>query len=294
MKNTTHLEDFLSYMKLVKNLSGNTISAYRIDINEFFSGIGKGENDITTRDITRYVCELSKNGIAPASVCRKVSAIRAYYKWAKKEGIVTIDNPTDDVDLPQIPHKEPKALTDEQVNDMLNAIEGNEFNAPRDRLIISLMVVCGMRKSELLNITLSDVDTKEMSIRIRHGKGDKERYCYYNDAVQELLVDYLDNIRGRSKYAKDSEYLFISQCSGRLSRSQLSNIVDNLLTKIGAKEKGVSVHILRKTCATGYYEMGVDIYTIKNILDHASVTTTQRYVKPSLVKQRAAVNSRKI
>ena len=195
-----------------------------------------------------------------------MSAIRAYYKWAKKEGIVTIDNPTDDVDLPQIPHKEPKALTDEQVAEMLQVIEGNEFNTKRDRLIISLMVVCGMRKSELLNITLSDVDTKEMSIRIRHGKGDKERYCYYNDAVQELLVDYLDNIRGRSKYAKDSEFLFISQCSGRLSRSQLSNIVDKLLTIIGAKEKGVSVHILRKTCATGYYEMGVDIYTIKNIL----------------------------
>ena len=222
-----------------------------------------------------------------------MSAIRAFYKWAKKEGIVTIDNPTDDVYLPQIPHKEPKALTDEQVNDMLNVIEGNEFNAPRDRLIISLMIVCGMRKSELLNITLSDVDTKEMSIRIRDEKGDKEPYCYYNGAVEEFVVDYRDNIRGRSKYSKDSEFLFISQCSGRLSRSQLSNIVDNLLAKIGAKEKGVSVHILRKTCATGYYEMGVDIYTIKNILDHASVTTTQRYVKPSLVKQRAAVNSRK-
>jgi len=292
--NITHLEDFLSYMKLVKNLSGNTISAYRIDINEFFSGIGKGENDVTTRDITRHVCELSKNGIAPASVCRKVSAIRAFYKWAKKEGIVTIDNPTDDVDLPQIPHKEPKALTDEQVNDMLNAIEGNEFNAPRDRLIISLMIVCGMRKSELLNITLSDVDTRECSIRIRHGKGDKERYCIYNDAVREQLVEYINEVRGHSKYAANSDYLFVSQRSGQLSSSQLTNIVDSLLAKIDAKEKGVSVHVLRKTCATGYYKQGVDIYTIKDILGHGNVTTTQRYVKPSLEKQRAAVNARKI
>ena len=151
--NITHLEDFLSYMKLVKNLSGNTISAYRIDINEFFSGIGKGENDITTRDITRHVCELSKNGIAPASVCRKVSAIRAYYKWAKKEGIVTIDNPTDDVDLPQIPQRV-KALTDEQVR-YAEAIE--ETNLTHTALLYRLC--CGMRKSEL-NITLSDADRK--------------------------------------------------------------------------------------------------------------------------------------
>lgn len=292
--NITHLEDFLSYMKLVKNLSGNTISAYRIDINEFFSGIGKGENDVTTRDITRHVYELSKNGIAPASVCRKVSAIRAFYKWAKKEGIVTIDNPTDDVDLPQIPHKEPKALNDYQVTGMFKAIDGNEFIMSRNRLIITLFVICGVRKSELYNIMLSDIDFHDMAIRIRHGKGNKERYCYFNEDAANLLVDYIKNARVLSKYAAVSKYLFISQCSGKLSSSQLSNIVDDLLTKIGAKEKGVSAHILRKTCATGYYERGVDIYTIQDIMGHESVITTQRYTQHSLAKRRAAVNSRKI
>lgn len=286
-----HIEDFLSYIKLVKNLSGNTISAYRIDIDEFFKVFDTEE--ITSRDVTKHIFELSKSGIAPASVCRKISAIRAFYKWAVKEGIAE-KNPADGVDLPQIPHREPKALDNSQITAMLKAVNGNSFNAPRDRLIISLMVVCGMRKSELINILLADVNQKEFSIRIRHGKGDKERYCYYNETVSALLKKYLCDIRVLSHYAKDSEYLFISQCSGKLSQSQLSNIVDDLLTKIGAKEKGVSVHVLRKTCATGYYEQGVDIYTIRNILDHASVTTTQRYVKPSLAKQRAAVNGRKI
>lgn len=286
-----HIEDFLSYMKLVKNLSGNTISAYRIDINEFFETFGTGE--ITSRDVTKHIYELSKGGLAPASVCRKIAAIRAFYKWAVKEGI-TEKNPADGVDLPQIPHREPKALNDAQVKAMLKAVDGNSFNAPRDRLIISLMVVCGMRKSELINILLSDVNQKEYSIRIRHGKGDKERYCYYNEQVSELLEDYLANTRQLSKYAKDSEFLFISQCSGKLSASQLTHIIDSLLEKIGAKEKGVSVHILRKTCATGYYENGVDIRTIQNILDHSNITTTERYVKPSIAKQRAAVNSRNI
>lgn len=286
MNDKQYIEDFLTHLKLNRNLANNTISAYRTDIKEF------AENNsllvATRKDVEQYIAKLSKDN-APASICRKIASIKSFYRYMVNQKL-SRENPAENVDLPKIPKRVPTVLNTDQINDMLTSITGNPFVKVRDKLIINLMVVCGMRKSELLNIKLADVDLNDMSLKIRHGKGDKERYCYYNEGIKDMLKNYINKARGISSYARTSQYLFVSQCSEQMSSTQLTHIVDTLLENIGAKEKGVSVHTLRRTCATNYYEKGVDIYTIKNILGHESVTTTERYIKASIAKQRDAAN----
>ena len=286
MNELNHIEDFLTHLKLNRNLSSNTISAYRTDLKEFAEY--KQLMTATRKDVENYVALLSKDN-APASICRKIAALKSFYRWAVNQKLSS-ENIAENIDLPKIPKRVPTVLNTKQVKEMLKSITGNPFVAVRDKLIVNLMVVCGMRKSELLDIKLADVDLNDMSLKIRHGKGDKERYCYYNEGIKEMLKNYINKARGISTYAKTSQYLFVSQCNEKISSTQLTYIVDTLLENIGAKEKGVSVHTLRRTCATNYYENGVDIYTIKNILGHENITTTERYVKASIAKQRDAAN----
>lgn len=286
MNELNHIEDFLTHLKLNRNLSNNTISAYGTDLKEFAEY--KQLMAATRKDVENYVALLSRNN-APASVCRKIASLKSFYRYMVNQNLSS-ENPADNIDLPKIPKKIPVVLNREQVKEMFNSISGNPFVKVRDKLIINLLVVCGMRKSELLNIKLADIDLNDLSLKIRHGKGDKERYCYYNEGIRDMLKNYINKVRGISTYARTSPYLFVSQCSEQMSSTQLSYIIDTLLENIGAKEKGVSVHTLRRTCATNYYEKGVDIYTIKNILGHENITTTERYVKASIAKQRDAVN----
>ena len=273
------LENFLAYCNGVKNLSRNTIKAYEADIGKYFEHLnGKDFSEATYSDFENFI--ISFKGCSANTVRRISSAVKSFYKWAIKNGICT-NNPAEDIELPKLPKKVPEILSSQQIRQMIESCKSKgEFASIRDALIIELLFVTMIRREELLTIKLADVDTTECFILI-HGKGNKERYCYFGTDTARRINHYIDKTRKLSPYALKSPYLFVSQCSGKLSATQLYNIVSGAMQSINAKKEGMAAHTLRRSGATNYYNKGADIYTISNALGHANIATTQRYVRPN-------------
>lgn len=293
--NMTLIDEFAKYMRNVKNRSELTISAYCSDLAQFCAVLSDKEtfNEITRHDIeTRYIEKLVDMGVSPASRARKLSSLKAFYKWAKANGYV-VENPVENVESPKIPHKEPKVMSrDEVAETMLVARNDNskEENLFRDMAIIHLMFTTGVRRAEVTEIRLRDVDLKNSCILI-HGKGNKERMVYFNDGTRRILSEYILAHRKLLKHAKTSDYLFVSNKSDKLNVSTINRIINANLEKAGIKDKGYTAHSTRKAFATEVYNNTHDVYVVQKLLGHSNPNVTTRYIGVSnSIKKQAAMS----
>lgn len=284
------INEFATYLKNVRNLSDATISAYSSDLREFFSVMGFSDSikEITLHDVeTVYIANLVASGNCAASRSRKLSSVRAFYKWAVKNGIV-VENPVENVEMPKIEKKSVKAMSFDEVEQVLDeAKKDSRENAFRDLAVVSLMFSTGIRRAELTEIKLNDLNLEEC-VLVVHGKGNKDRLAYFNDTTRAVLYEYINVHRKYFSKSSESEYLFVSDKGNKLCLSTVNRIVNRYLESAGIKNKGFTVHSTRKAFATAVYENTGDILAVQQLLGHGSPSTTQRYVGVAEYRKRQA------
>ena len=298
------LRDFLTYHETIKGQSQLTISEYYLDLRMFLRFIRLMRNDmpvntpledipikdisidfirnITTSDIFDFLSYLANDrnpepespapdlGISASSRARKLSAIKSFYKYLTVRTKQLEENPVADLEYPKLRKSLPKYLTLEQSSALLQAVNGQ--NQARDYAILMLFLNCGIRRSELVGLNLTDV--YEDRIRVV-GKGNKERFVYFGNACRKAIDAYL--IERYKQVLTDNRALFGSRDSNRISVTAVHRLVKKALLQAGLDSTQFSAHKLRHTAATMMLSGGVDVKTVQEVLGHENLNTTQIY-----------------
>jgi integrase/recombinase XerD len=286
------VEEFLSWLAVERGRSDNTLSAYRRDLVayvEFVHGRGTALAEVGEPVVEDYVAFLRASGRAPASVARALVAVRSLHRFLVDEGYAGVD-PAGDVGVPRVPQGLPKALSEEDVERLLTAVVGDDAIARRDRAILEVLYGTGLRISELVGLSISDLSLDEGLVRA-FGKGSKERVVPLGRLAHHALTAWLSpDGRGAltpERWARrgDAEAVFLNARGGRLSRQGAWGIVRRYGDRAGLSGR-LTPHVLRHSCATHMLDRGADIRAVQELLGHASISTTQVYTKVSTERLR--------
>lgn len=298
------LRDFLTYHETIKGQSQKTISEYYLDLRMFLRFVKLMRNDmpihtrlddipikdvdlefvrsISTSEIFDFLSYLANDrtpnpdsaapdhGIAAAARARKLSAIKSFYKYLTVRTKQMQENPVADLEYPKLRKSLPKYLTMEQSASLLRSVSGP--NEKRDYAILMLFLNCGIRRSELVGLNLTDV--YEDRIRVV-GKGNKERFVYFGSACRKAIDAYLPE--RNKKVLSDNRALFGSRDNNRISVTAVHRLVKKALLQAGLDSTQFSAHKLRHTAATMMLSGGVDVKTVQEVLGHENLNTTQIY-----------------
>ena len=298
------VRDFLVYHETIKGQSQRTISEYYLDLRMFFRFMKLMRNDmpihtrlddipikdidldfirqISTSDIYDFLSYLANDrtpdpdaavpeyGISPTARARKLSALKSFYKYLTVRTKQLTDNPVADLEYPKLRKSLPKYLTLDQSSALLQAVSGQ--NQARDYAILMLFLNCGIRRSELVGLNLTDV--YEDRIRVV-GKGNKERIVYFGTACRKAIDTYL--IERNKKVLSDNRALFGSRDGNRISVTAVHRLVKKAFLQAGLDATQFSAHKLRHTAATMMLSGGVDVKTVQEVLGHENLNTTQIY-----------------
>ena len=310
------IQEFAAYKSSIQGCSQKTVQEYLLDLRTFFRYLLAREMDIDMEsdafqeidissvgldrlakirpedlyDFLYYTNQTRKNQWSARS--RKLSAIRALYRYLVNKRQYLEYNPTSDIDSPKPQKTLPKVLTFDESIALLKAVEQDQESKyrVRDYAILTLFLNCGMRVSELVGINLADIDSQLLSLRVK-GKGNKERIVYLNEACRAALAEYLLE-RQSSVYADVADRaVFLSRLNQRMSVKTVQAMVYKYLKIAGLESKHYSVHKLRHTAATLMYQSGnVDVRVLKEILGHEQLNTTQIYTHVSNSDMETAMN----
>ncbi len=262
-----------------RNVSPHTIKAYSGDLANFSLYIGSRKwREIDHVTIRGFLSHLYEKGLGKTSVARALAAVRSLYRWLAQEGVVD-QNPAALVSTPKLPKKLPRVPTMEEMNSVLDSQMPEIASFPeRDRLMLELLYGCGIRNSELVGINLDDVRLSSEAVLIR-GKGKKERYVPFGDAVKSALAAYL-SVRQMtlSESRKNTPALLINQRGGRLTTRSVGRIIKKIAVAKGLSPD-VHPHTLRHAFGTHMLEEGADLRAIQEMLGHERLSTTQRYTQ---------------
>lgn len=280
------VEDFLIWTAAERGRSANTVAAYRRDLHAYWayvSGLGLGLAEVDEPTVVAYVGALRDLDRAPASVARALVAVRALHRFLAVEGHLPTD-PAAEVEAPKVPSGVPKALSEEEVEALLGAVVGEEAVALRDRAILEVLYGTGVRISELVGLSLSDLDVERALLRV-FGKGAKERVVPVGRLAGEALEAWLSAGRPAlvpERWARrgDAEATFLNQRGGRLTRQGAWLVVRGHGDRVGLGDR-LTPHVLRHSCATHMLDHGADIRAVQELLGHASISTTQVYTRVS-------------
>jgi integrase/recombinase XerD len=285
MTSLTDRERFLTWMRVEQGRSDRTIEAYGRDIAQYESylvGAKLTSRAVKPAQIEKYVGHLRANERAPKSIARQFAAIRMFHRFMLDEDLRS-DNPTSFIDGVKVPSGIPKALSEQEVELLLNAVTGVDSLAVRDRALLEFLYATGARVSEACGLSMSDVDMESNVARV-FGKGSKERIVPFGRHAKEALENWL-GAGGRpmlcpQQWAKrdHADAMFLGVRGTRLSRQAAWGIVRKYALLAGIKSE-LSPHVLRHSCATHMLVHGADLRIVQELLGHASVSTTQVYTK---------------
>ena len=305
------LSDYLTYLDVIRGKAKRTVNEYYNDICLFLRWLhcknlkrpeaDCGETDISEitvsemeavtvsvlYDYIKYLRDFRGN--TPRSVSRRLSAVRSLFKYlTKTKGMLRVD-PCQNLELPAVKKALPRFLTLEESQRMLQSAEEIPSNDTlRDYCIVTLFLNCGFRLAELVGMNVGDVDFYDRKIRVL-GKGSKERIVYLNDACLSALHDYISS---RENPPEEPRALFLSRNHRRISRRRVQQIIEKMLVASGLGGRGLSTHKLRHTAATLMYQHGhVDTLTLRDILGHQSIATTEIYTHLSSEQRQNAIDS---
>ena len=281
------VEEFLTWLRVEKGRSPATLAAYRRDLAgwvRWLSARGVALTEATEVDVNDHVVALRGLGRSAATIKRVVVAVRSLYRFLALEGVTSSD-PAADVEVPRVPAGLPKALTEDEVNRLLDAVVGDDPVACRDRAVLEVLYGTGLRIGELVGLSLADVDLEDAQLRA-FGKGAKERLVPLGRPAVRALLAWLDpDHRGalapdRWVRRSDAEAVFLNVRGGRLTRQGAWGIVRRYGDRVGLADR-LTPHVLRHSCATHMLDHGADIRYVQELLGHASVSTTQIYTRVS-------------
>ncbi|UAM99850.1 site-specific tyrosine recombinase XerD [Polaribacter litorisediminis] len=274
------IRDYQLYLKIERGLSQNTLDSYTRDLEKLTLFLD--ENDINCSAISidevtiqQFIYEVAKK-VNPRSQARIISGLRSFFDYLVFEDYRET-NPTDLIETPKIGRKLPDTLSEDEINELISAIDLSHPQGERNRTIIETMYSCGLRVSELITLKISDLFFDEGFIKVT-GKGNKERYVPIHYTAQKYISMYIHEIRTHLKPIKNFEdTLFLNRRGKGLTRQMIFTILKDLSVKINLKKK-ISPHTLRHSFATHLLKNGADLRAIQQMLGHESITTTEVYV----------------
>jgi|WetSurMetagenome_2_1015567.scaffolds.fasta_scaffold03069_3 integrase/recombinase XerC len=283
-----HKESFLQYLQTEKRYSSHTIRSYSNDLDQFYMFLS--ENDIppdpsvlTSHQVRAWIVSMMDKGMSAVTVHRKISCLRVFFRYLRKEGIVK-NNPLEKVVLPKRKKTIPVFVDENSLETLLDRNEfGNDFSGIRNKTIIEMLYLTGMRRAELIGLRLPDVDLIEASVKVT-GKRNKQRIIPLTKEFTKSLEAYL---KARSDYDGEiaCDWFFLTDNGNKLYDKFVYNLVRRYLSMVTTVEKK-SPHILRHTFATHMLNRGADLNAIKEFLGHANLSATQVYTHNTFEKLR--------
>jgi len=275
-----HVEKFIAYLVTERNLTPNTTSAYRTDLNQFLefmatrkvSDMSRAEN----ADVLAFMLFLKEKQYSNATVARRTAAVKSFYAFLVSIRAVSID-PTTAVESPKVEREAPKSLTPNQVDELMELPQ--RVRSPertRDRAMFEVLYCSGVRVSELVGLNIGDIDMTKKIIRCV-GKGKKLRILPISESALTALEEYLDNAYSQLVMEKQSpeRTLFVNHRGGRLTRQGFWLILKQYADELGVAD--LTPHMLRHSFAAHMITSGVDLRRVQALLGHASLSTTQIY-----------------
>ena len=291
------VEEYLTWLRLERGRARSTVEAYRRDLRAWAAHLrelGRDVTDVTEDDLVAWVGRLRDDGSAPSTRKRRIVAARNLHRFLAEEGQVD-DDVGAAVAPPPVSRGLPKALTEAEVDALLSRVVGDDPVARRDRAILETLYGTGVRISELVSMSLRDLDLHDGFVRVV-GKGDKERVVPVLGAAADALGSWL-TVEGRGamvparwRRRDDEEAVFLNQRGGRLGRQGTWLVVKSHAAEAGLGDR-LTPHVLRHSCATHLLDHGADIRAVQELLGHASIATTQVYTKVSTDRLVAAWRS---
>jgi integrase/recombinase XerC len=279
------VNSFLSYLTLQKRFSPLTSSSYASDLRQFFSFLDQEVaeytlNSISFLHIRSFVASLMSEGMAPASVNRKISALKSFFRYLSRNGQISV-NPAQKINGPKAPRRLPAFVDESQLNTVFSDDSPPQgFEAVRDRLVIDMLYQTGLRRAELLNLKESDVDLYNLQLRV-FGKRNKERLVPFDLSLKRNLEAYL-HVK-KEEGLTGGGLLLVTLKNKPLSASRMSQSVKTALGPVTTIQKK-SPHVLRHSFATHLLNNGADIYAVKELLGHANLSATQIYTHNTIDK----------
>jgi integrase/recombinase XerD len=272
------IDEFIDYLAVEKRLSPNTLEAYRRDLDKFIARQRCRTNETLIRlgreDIMRYISLLKKEGMANSTITRHLVTLRQFYHYLIAERGLEED-PTANIDSPSIWKKLPQVLNYQEIEALLKQPDPNTPLGIRDRAMLELLYATGIRVSELISLTLNDINL-EGGYLISYGKGSKERIVPIGEIAIQRLRDYLYRIRAQYFRGEKSPILFLNRSGTALSRQGFWKIIKKYARAAGIKGD-ITPHSLRHSFATHLLAGGADLRSVQKMLGHADITTTQIY-----------------
>jgi len=286
------IERYVNYLQYERNASPHTIRNYRSDLLQFRDYLAEGRAtvavDVRSVDALRirgFLSILFERQEKKSSIARKLSAVRAFFKFLKREGVLA-ENPSTIVSTPKQDKTLPRIMTEEEMNAFLNAVaEATKTGEPamrRDRALLEMLYASGLRVSELVGLDLRSVNFGDGMVLVR-GKGRKERIVPFGSKAKQALEDYLP-VRQRilqERKKSGQQALFLNVWGERLTTRSVDRLVKKYVRHYGPAVK-VSPHSLRHAFASHLLTEGADLRAIQEMLGHASLSTTQKYTQVSI------------
>jgi len=271
------IDSFLKYIQFEKRYSKHTLDAYQNDLHLFFQYLKKMEiEEVKLVNVRSWMVDMVENGFEMRSIHRKISSLRSYYKFLNKTGR-SKDNPVNGLKLPKIGRRLPEYVQEGKITEMLNGIVvGENFLKLRDKLILHLFYMTGIRRSELMGITPENLDEFRKVLKIM-GKGGKERLIPVDGELIQLFASYLNERR----LIGGIDPFWITDTGKKISPKWVYNLVNKYLGFVGHGGKK-SPHVIRHSFATHLSNGGADLNAIKELLGHSSLAATQIYTHNSI------------
>lgn len=272
--NTALLNNFCYHLQVEKGLSENTITSYRFDISQFLDSFFKNAEIATEKDIINFLVSLQQLHQTHKSLARKRSSLKVFYDFLRDEGLPV---KLDFAKIPTIKYdqKIPEILSVKQMKKLLASIDTSSNLGIRNKAMLELMYACGLRISEVIQLSIHDIFWNEEVIRV-FGKGKKVRMVPVAKVTLKCLENYVGKPRRQLRKEKQTDILFLNRLGGKLSRMGIWKIVDKI-AKLAGISKDISPHTFRHCFATHLLEAGANLRMVQMLLGHASINTTQIY-----------------
>ena len=282
MPKNEFLEDFKIHLKSEKNFSTHTIRAYCADVYTFLLWIGElNPLEIEPEKFSEYIRFISQINYTKTTIARKIASIRAFYKFLYQEELIEY-NPIDSIPIPKQNKTLPNFLHEEEVENILRGIKIDTPAGYRNRIILELLWVTGMRISELSSLNYENLNLEQNEIRV-FGKGAKERIVLIPDKTKKGLTDYIENVSDLicKTEKKSTNPLFINYNGYRLQNQSIRKALKECLKNINFTKR-VTPHVFRHSFATKMLECGADLRIVQELLGHSSIKNTQIYTHVSI------------
>ncbi len=277
-ENEATIERFLDALWMEHGLSENTLSAYRRDLTGCAHWLTRARRslvDARKTDLARYIADCAQHGARPRTTARLLSTLRRFYRHLVREGVLS-DDPTAELQSPKLGRPLPKSLSEEQVEALLAAPDITTALGLRDRAMLETLYAAGLRVSELVGLTISQLNRDAGFIRVM-GKGSKERLIPLGEEAGDWLSRYLSEARPALVRERQTDALFPTLRGARMTRQAFWYAVKRYARRAGIDENQLSPHTLRHAFATHLLNHGADLRVVQMLLGHADLSTTQIY-----------------